>query len=260
MSEETQTVSEAMEQQTPDISDTSDIKSEEKDFVTAEDQAPARPEWLPEKFKTPEALLESYSNLEKKQGQKESDIREAWEKELNEQAYADRPESAGDYVLPKSIDESLAPDNKMLDWWSKFSWENGMSQEEFEAGINMFEQEREAIVGSIESNREDEVKKLGDNAEERIQATALFAQKFFPENLMPAIERLTETSEGIQAIEHIMENIKQGGNIDTEPANRLDLQTLESMMNDERYWNPAKKDLNYIREVTEGYNKLNGVG
>ena len=63
-----------------------------------------------------------------------------------------------------------------------------------------------------------------------------------------------------QAIEHIMENIKQGGNIDTEPANRLDLQTLESMMNDERYWNPAKKDLNYIREVTEGYNKLNGVG
>ena len=124
----------------------------------------------------------------------------------------------------------------------------------------IFEQEREAIVGSIESNREDEVKKLGDNAEERIQATALFAQKFFPENLMPAIERLTETSEGIQAIEHIMESIKQGGNIDTEPANRLDLQTLESMMNDERYWNPAKKDLNYIREVTEGYNKLNGVG
>ena len=41
MSEETQTVSEAIEQQTPDISDTSDIKSEEKDFVTAEDQAPA---------------------------------------------------------------------------------------------------------------------------------------------------------------------------------------------------------------------------
>ena len=75
MSEETQTVSEAMEEQTPDISDTSDIKSEEKDFVTAEDQAPARPEWLPEKFKTPEALLESYSNLEKKQGQKESDKR-----------------------------------------------------------------------------------------------------------------------------------------------------------------------------------------
>ena len=31
-------------------------------------------------------------------------------------------------------------------------------------------------------------------------------------------------------------------------------------MNDERYWNPAKKDLNYIREVTEGYNKLNGGG
>ena len=44
--------------------------TEEKDFVTAEDEAPPRPEWLPEKFKTPEALLESYSNLEKKQSQR----------------------------------------------------------------------------------------------------------------------------------------------------------------------------------------------
>ena len=42
-------------------------KLEEKDFVTAEDEAPPRPEWLPEKFKTPEALVESYTNLEKKQ-------------------------------------------------------------------------------------------------------------------------------------------------------------------------------------------------
>ena len=39
--------------------------TEEKDFVTAEDQI-VRPEWLPEKFKTPEAFAESYSNLEKK--------------------------------------------------------------------------------------------------------------------------------------------------------------------------------------------------
>ena len=60
MSEET-TVSQVMEQQTPDTTDTTDrneASTEEKDFVTAEDQAPERPEWLPEKFKTPEAFAE----------------------------------------------------------------------------------------------------------------------------------------------------------------------------------------------------------
>ena len=76
-----------MEQQTPDTSDITDrneASTEEKDFVTAEDQAPERPEWLPEKFKTPEAFAEGYSNLEKKFHQKESDLRAAWDKEIEE--------------------------------------------------------------------------------------------------------------------------------------------------------------------------------
>ena len=38
--------------------------------------------------------------------------------------------------------------------------------------------------------------------------------------------------------------------------NRLDKETLESMMNDDRYWNPAKKDMDYIRQIKEGFEKL----
>ena len=39
------------------------------------EQAIERPEWLPEKFNTPEDMATSYANLESKIGQKEEDLR-----------------------------------------------------------------------------------------------------------------------------------------------------------------------------------------
>ena len=38
---------------------------------------PNRPEWLPEKFSTPEDMAKSYSELESWKGKKEEDIRSA---------------------------------------------------------------------------------------------------------------------------------------------------------------------------------------
>jgi len=254
MSEET-TVSQVMEQQTPDTTDTTDrneASTEEKDFVTAEDQAPERPEWLPEKFKTPEAFAESYSSLEKKFHQKEEDLRNTWEEELQQQAFADRPESAGDYELPETIDKELAENNKLLDWWSKFSWDNGLSQQEFSDGIEVF---RNEYYGE-QTSAEDEMKKLGDNGQERVQAVELWANKFFPENIMPSIVRLAETSEGIEAMEHIMESLKGTQSIASESSNKLDEDMVIQMMKDERYHNPAKRDLNWVKQVDESYAKL----
>ena len=226
--------------------------TEEKDFVTAEDEAPPRPEWLPEKFKTPEALLESYSNLEKKQSQKEEDLKKSWEEELQQQAFADRPENAGDYELPETIDKELAENNKLLDWWSKFSWDNGLSQQEFSDGIEIF---RNEYYGE-QTSAEDEMKKLGDNGQERVQAVELWANKFFPENIMPSIVRLAETSEGIEAMEHIMESLKGTQSIASESSNKLDEDMIKQMMKDERYHNPAKRDLNWVKQVDESYAKL----
>ena len=177
--------------------------TEEKDFVTAEDQI-VRPEWLPEKFKTPEAFAESYSNLEKKFHQKEEDLRATWDAELQEKAFENRPKTADDYELPESIDKSLGADNKLLGWWSKFSWDNGLSQEEFNDGIEIFKNEYLGEQVSID----DEMQKLGDNGQERVQAVELWANKFFPENLMPAVVRLAESSEGIEAMEMIMESLR----------------------------------------------------
>jgi hypothetical protein len=100
------------------------------------------------------------------------------------------------------------------------------------------------------------MKKLGDNGQERVQAVELWANKFFPENIMPSIVRLAETSEGIEAMEHIMESLKGTQSIASESSNKLDEDMVIQMMKDERYHNPAKRDLNWVKQVDESYAKL----
>ena len=71
-----------------------------------------------------------------------------------EEAFKDRPASAGDYTLPEIIDQNLAPDNKLLNWWSEMSWNNGLSQDEFEAGIQAFKESNENKLGILINNSE----------------------------------------------------------------------------------------------------------
>lgn len=64
LSGETTTTQDAQDTQTSTSSET----TEHKDDVSNITEDSQRPTWLPEKFKTPEALLESYQNLEGKLG------------------------------------------------------------------------------------------------------------------------------------------------------------------------------------------------
>ena len=62
-----------------------------------------RPEWLPEKFNTPEDLVNSYSALESKLGKGQEELRETIMAEIEGEAFANRPETAGDYSLPEVL-------------------------------------------------------------------------------------------------------------------------------------------------------------
>lgn len=226
-----------------------------RDFVTQEDveqaAAPSRPEWLPEKYNSGEDLAKAYKELESKLGTKEEDLRNRIMEEIQSEAFSDRPESAGDYQLPESIDDSAAVDNKLLSWWAEHSFENGYSQEEFEQGIAMY---AEAMNGSM-PDIEAEAKMLGDNADQRIEAASLFANKFFPEAALPAIERMCESHEGIIALEAIMEAMKDGsfaGN--TQAVAGTSEKELREMMNDPRYW--KDRDPHFIKQVTDGFQQI----
>lgn len=227
--------------------------AEERDFVVAEDVQPERPEWLPEKYKSGEDLAKAYKELESKLGTREEEFREKFIEELNAEAYKDRPESAGDYQLPDFVDEGEAIDNDLVKWWAELSYENGFSQDEFSKGIEM-------VIGSMNADVPDmevEIGKLGDNANARIEAAALFSKKFFPEEHMSSIERLTETADGLMALEFIMDQVKGASvNGESTPVDQITEESLRSMMQDERYWNPARRDMDYVRQVDDGWQKF----
>ena len=229
--------------------------AEERDFVVAEDLEPKeeRPEWLPEKYKTGEDLAKAYKELESKLGTKEEDFRAKFMEEIQAEAFKDRPETAGDYQLPDFVDEEAAVDNELLQWWSEHSFENGYSQDEFQKGLEMY---MNAVQGDM-PDAEAEMQKLGDNANARIEAAALFANQFFGEEHMPSIERLTETAEGLQTLEFIMEKMKSPSvNADSNPVGQITEESLRAMMEDERYWHPARRNNDYIKEVNDGFQKL----
>jgi hypothetical protein len=224
---------------------------EQRDFVVAEDTQPERPEWLPEKYKSGEDLAKAYKELESKLGNKEEDIRNKLLEEIKAESFSERPESAGDYQLPESVDEELAVDNELLKWWSEHSFENGYSQDEFKKGIEMYAQ----AIGGEQPDIEAESAKLGENANDRIQAASMFATKFFPEEAIPAIERMCESHEGIIAIESIMEAMKDGsfaGNAESSAGTTE--QQLREMMDDPRYWKDRDPELH--KQVTDGFQQI----
>ena len=232
-----------------------DVNSQITDAVTQAAPEPAQGDLLLGKYKTTDDLAKAYKELESKLGAKDDDIRARILEELNEEAYKDRPASAGEYQLPESLDQAEAVDNELLKWWSEHSFENGYSQEEFEKGIEIY---AKSVMGN-QPDMEAESKRLGENATTRIQAASMFASKFFPKDVMPAVARMCETADGIMALEVIMEAMKDGSfSGASEPAGRITEQSLREMMQDERYHNPAKRDLHFVRQVEQGFKALYG--
>lgn len=227
---------------------------EERDFVVEEDlkAAPERPEWLPEKYKTPEDLAKAYKELESKLGTKEEDLRNKFMEEIQAEAFKDRPEKVGDYELPDNFSQE-ATNDEFFQWWANHSFENGYGQAEFAKGLEMFEK----AVSQTAPDFDAEMKKLGDNANARVEAAALFARQFFPEEQMPAVERLTETAEGLMALELVMSKLKSPSvNSTSNSIGQVTLDELTSMMKDERYWNQARRDPNFVKQVNEGFQRL----
>ena len=214
-----------------------------------------RPDWLPEKFNSPEDLGKAYNELSSKLGTKEEDLKASWQEEMQREAYADRPATKGDYLLPENIDPESAVDSPLLDWWSEHSFESGLGQEEFQNGIQLI---AEAINGQ-QPDMEAETKLLGDSATDRIEAVSLFANQFFPEESLDAIERMCETAGGIVALEHIMEKMKGPSFAgDSAMSSQITDDSLRTMQKDERYWNPQKRDPAYVNQVDQAYRKLYG--
>ena len=214
---------------------------------------PTRPSWLNEKFETGEDLQKSYDELASKLGKSKEDVKSEVLQELETEAYANRPASAGDYQIPEILDESEAATNPLLKWWADYSWDNGLSQEEFNEGITKWAEHTSSNQPDLEQVKKD----LGDNANARVEATQLFVNKFFPEDLRDAVAELGTSAEGIKALELIQRSMQQAqpNNQATAPAKQT-IEDLMAKMRDPRYYDPARRDKAYVQEVTNGFKAL----
>ena len=112
----------------------------------------------------------------------------------------------------------------------------------------------QAFAGQ-EPDLEAEASKLGDNASTRIEAASAFASKFFPDEALPAIERMCESHEGIIALEAVMEAMKDGNFAgDTSPSPEYTEPELQEMMRDPRYHKDLDPELH--RKVREGFERI----
>jgi hypothetical protein len=251
---EQNTVADVMATQTED-----NVSRETPAVDAAMDTVPPveRPEWLPEKFTKAEDLAKSYTELESMVGKKEEEFKEKFMKEQEEIAYADRPETKGDYLITEEaqglLDMGAVTDNKLLDWWSTHSYENGFSQDEFNSGIMMYLEQ----ISETLPNPEQEMQKLGDNANVRVEAASLFANQYFPKDLIGAVEQLAATADGVKVLEHIQEQNK-GVNISQASAvtNTTNEAQLRELMLKEEYWNPSKRNPDVVREVENGFKSI----
>tara|TARA_R110002124_G_scaffold129961_1_gene291712 strand:- start:416 stop:1141 length:726 start_codon:yes stop_codon:yes gene_type:complete len=231
-------------------------QTEETSAPEATEAVVDRPEWLPEKFKDPADMAKAYSELEGKLGKGEEELRGTITKEMEEKAFADRPPSVGEYILPETIDEADAVDNELLDWWSNYSFDNGLSQDEFAEGIEKYAN----ALGGQQPDLESVQKELGDNATIRVEAVQLWMNKFFPDPAMQeAVAQLGSSTAGIKALEHVIEQTKGSNVAPTGPVNlQMTQADVESKMKDPRYWQQGKRDTAFVQEVNSDWQRLHG--
>ena len=242
------------EEQTTPTESATETPTEVSPPTTNESVAePTRPSWLNEKFETGEDLQKSYDELASKLGKSKEDVKSEVLQELETEAYANRPASAGDYQIPEILDESEAATNPLLKWWADYSWNNGLSQDEFNEGITKWAEH----TGGNQPDLDQVKKDLGDNANARVEATQLFVNKFFPEDLRDAVAELGTSAEGIKALELIQRSMQQAqpNNQATAPAKQT-IEDLMAKMRDPRYYDPARRDKAYVQEVTNGFKTL----
>ena len=221
-----------------------------------------KPEYVQDKFwntDTKEVNLEnlasSYNALEKKLGSRTEDLSKQIRTDLEQEKLGKTPEEYKVNLpeLPENVDVTVSDDMELVQWWKDTAKQNGLSQEQFDQGVNAFVNNAVATLPDVNA----EMEKLGDNAKERIEASELWSKKNLSPDSYSTFSSLAATAEGVKVIEEIMKLTKDSP-IPTTPTQvsvTPNEDDLKSMLQDPRYWDSSKRDPAYVKRVTELYEK-----
>ena len=237
--------------------------SEQESLINAEQETKdevgevaERPEWLPEKFWNDgkpdyENLSKSYVEAEKAIHTKKEELSTQIKTEIEEERKKALPESPDNYTLPE-IPDTYNTETPLMEGWKKYCHSNGLNQDAFNAGIDLF------INSQPQYDLEAEKNKLGENANQRIEAVSLWVNKHFGEQEKPVLEMMCSTSNGVETVEKIMNMLQNS--MSQAPESSIvagkDRKDLEAMMKDIRYWHPTHRDDNYVTQINNAFEKL----
>lgn len=237
--------------------------SEEDNKQETTTEESTKPEHISEKFWNQdtgevnvESLSTSYNALEKKLGQRTDELTKQIRTDMEQERNAKVPEKYEITMpeIPEDIDMEVHEDQPLLKWWGETAKSMGLSQEQFNEGINQFVQNE---INGL-PNIEEESKQLGDNSKDRIESANLWAKKHLSENAYNTMSKLSSTAEGVKAIEEIMALNKSSvmPNSPTAVEAKPSLEDLRSMMKDPKYWKDGEKDPAYIERVSKLFGQL----
>ena len=222
----------------------------------------AKPEFVQDKFWDAERkevnlenLASSYNALEKKLGSRTEDLSKQIRTDLEQEKLGKTPEEYKVNLpeLPENVDVTVSDDMELVQWWKDTAKQNGLSQEQFDQGVNAFVNNAVATLPDVNA----EMEKLGDNAKERIEASELWSKKNLSPDSYSTFSSLAATAEGVKVIEEIMKLTKDSP-IPTTPTQvsvTPNEDDLKSMLQDPRHWDSSKRDPAYVKRVTELYEK-----
>tara|TARA_B100001094_G_scaffold327575_1_gene386093 strand:+ start:1212 stop:1949 length:738 start_codon:yes stop_codon:yes gene_type:complete len=239
----------------------------EEEVVTQTEQTEesSKPDFVQDKFWNKdtneiniEELSSSYNSLEKKLGSRTEDLSKQIREDMANEVRSKVPENYEISMpeIPENVQMDIDPEMPLLQWWQKTAKEAGLSQDQFNTGIEAFVNNE---IGSL-PDLDNEKQLLGESANVRIEAADLWSKKNLSTDSYDAISEFASTAKGVKALEEIMKLNKDAPIPQTETA--IDaapsLDDLRSMMKDPRYWKDGDRDQAYINKVSNLYEKYYG--
>ena len=202
-----------------------------------------------------ENLASSYNSLESKLGSRTEDLSKQIRTDLENERLSKVPESYKLNVpeMDENTKVNISEDMPIVQWWGKTAKEAGLSQEQYDAGVNAFIENATANLPNPDLERQ----KLGDAGKERIEAANMWSKKHLSPDAYNVISSFASTADGVKALEEVMKLTKDS-NMPTAPTQvdvAASMDDLKSMLNDPRYYDSARRDPAYVRRVTELYEK-----
>lgn len=237
INEETVTESNESQDQQGGVVEQSARDTGEENEVEQQDSI-ERPEWLPEKFETPEQLKTSYENLERKFHTRRDEIKEELIQELNDTASKDVPISPADYKVEMQDEDGNAlevDESDMLGWFREKAHDMALSQNEFNDFVSEY-MTMEAQTGP-DWNVESEA--LGEHADRRLERVDAWANSVFTQDDYNTFADIPASANMVKFFESVMElNGQPKFNMTsaTEFQETITKEDLQAAQRDPKYW------------------------